>query len=259
MQKHLLFAILLATFAYGCKDDTNDVERFSVDWFYQDMTTITVEVAYEPNAAPFTSSLFLGYYPWDITEENIEALFVNRPTPMDVLVPAELSAMQQIPDQGKSSYTLQEIKDIADNNRIGDNTTTDGYVYLLFLDGYYNDGEEVLPSVLGLNIVGTTITAIFKPVVASTSPSSRVQTFVEQTTIVHELGHALGLVNNGVPTTSDHHDEPNGAHCTNTDCVMYYQNEGASALVTFAQQMTTTGSKVVFGAECIADTEAYLP
>lgn len=258
MQKHLLFVLFLAIVAAGCKDDTQ-VDQFSVDWFYQDIATITVEVAYEPNAIPFTSSTSLGYYPWDLTEENIEALFANRPSPLDVLVPADLAAMNQIPDQNKDSYTLQEIKDIADTYRIGTNTRTDGSVFLLYLDGYYNDGDGEVPGVLGLNIVGTTITAIFKPVVASTSPFSRVQTFVEQTTIIHELGHALGLVNNGVPTTSDHHDEPHGAHCTNTDCVMYYQNEGSSALIDFAQQMTTTGSKVVFGAECIADTEAYLP
>lgn len=259
MKKYLYYMLLLTLVTSGCKDDNEDVDKFTADWFYQDMTTMTIEVAYEPNATPNTSELALGYYPWELTEENIEALFADRPAPIDVLVPTGLSAMTAIPDQGKDSYTLKEIKETAETYRVGSNTRTDGNIFLLFLDGYYNDGDTIAPGVLGLNIVGTTITAIFKPVVKNTSPLSRVQTFVEQTTIIHELGHALGLVDNGVPLTSAHHDKAHGAHCTNTDCVMYYQNEGASAMVGFVQQMTTTGSKIVFGAECISDTESYLP
>jgi len=36
----------------------------------------------------------------------------------------------------------------------------------------------------------------------------------------HEFGHNLGLVNNGTPMEEDHHDEANGPHCTNDQCVM---------------------------------------
>lgn len=259
MKKHLVFALLLSLMANGCKKDDNSNNEFSVDWFYQDMRTLTVEVAYEPDAEPFNNDFALSYYPWDLTEENIEALFSGRQDTVDVLIPQSLSAMTAIPDQRRDSYTLRQIKEIAEKYRTGTNTRTDGNVYILFLDGYYHDGDTVVPGVLGLNIVGTTITAIFKPVVVSTSQLLTVRTFVEQTTIIHELGHALGLVNNGVQLTSAHHDEPNGAHCTNPDCVMYFQNEGASAMVNFVQQMNMSGSKVVFGAECVSDTEQYMP
>lgn len=259
MKKYFAFVLLLSLVATGCKKDTDDNEQFSVDWFYKDMSTLTIEVAYEPDAVPYTNDFALSYYPWDLTEENIEALFAGRKNTMDVLIPQSLSAMNEIPDQRRDSYTLRQIKEIAETYRTGTNTKTDGNVFLLYLDGYYFDGDTVVPGVLGLNIVGTTITAIFKPVVENSSQLITVRTFVEQTTIVHELGHALGLVNNGVALTSSHHDEPNGAHCTNQNCVMYYQNEGAAAMANFAQQITATGSKVVFGAECISDTEQYMP
>ena len=43
------------------------------------------------------------------------------------------------------------------------------------------------------------------PVKVSQKNSPRF-TCVEQSTIVHEIGHAIGLVNNGVPATTAHHD-----------------------------------------------------
>lgn len=259
MKRYLNYVLLLTLVATGCKQDDNEPDQFSVDWFYEDMNTMTIEVAYEPDAVPFTNSFALSYYPWELTEENIEALFAGRQDTMDVLIPASLSAMTPIPDQERDSYTLYQIKDLAKKYRTGSNTRTDGNIFIVYLDGYYFDGDSVVPQVLGLNIVGTTITAIFKPVVTSTSQLITVRAFVEQTTIIHELGHALGLVNNGVTLTSAHHDEPHGAHCTNEDCVMFYQNEGASAMLSFAQQMNSSGSRVVFGAECISDTEQYIP
>ncbi|PSQ81006.1 MAG: hypothetical protein BRD41_03875 [Bacteroidetes bacterium QS_1_63_11] len=49
---------------------------------------------------------------------------------------------------------------------------------------------------------------------------------VEATVFRHEFGHNLGLVNNGIPPQQEsHHDEENGAHCTNEQCVMYYAIE----------------------------------
>jgi hypothetical protein len=83
--------------------------------------------------------------------------------------------------------------------------------------------------------------------------------FIEQATLVHEFGHAMGLVNNGVPLTSSHQDTQKGHHCINTNCVMYWQNEGVSDLKEFVQSYMTTGSLVMFGPECLKDASSYRP
>ena len=49
------------------------------------------------------------------------------------------------------------------------------------------------------------------------------------------LGDLFGLVNFGVAPIAQHEVTAHGAHCTNTKCVMYYANEGASAALQFAR------------------------
>ena len=46
----------------------------------------------------------------------------------------------------------------------------------------------------------------------------------------HEVGHQLGLVNNGLAMTTTHQDSAHGAHDTNDQCVMYWAYEGSSGL-----------------------------
>ena len=106
---------------------------------------------------------------------------------------------------------------------------------------------------LGVSIGDTGVIAMFKPVIDNNSLSVQ---FIEQTTLIHEFGHAAGLVNNGVDIVIDHHDEDHGAHCNNDDCVMYYLNEGSSGLADFVRQYVTEDNPVVFGEQCIKDIEA---
>jgi hypothetical protein len=78
--------------------------------------------------------------------------------------------------------------------------------------------------------------------------------------VVHEIGHALGLVNDGVDMVADHHDVQNGKHCTNQDCVMYWLNEGASDMTSFVTGGLFGGSEppIVFGQKCLDDTRSFL-
>jgi hypothetical protein len=53
----------------------------------------------------------------------------------------------------------------------------------------------------------------------------KLQTTAEMqgTILVHEMGHLLGLVNNGVPMVTPHEDPEEAHHDADEDCVLHHQ------------------------------------
>lgn len=220
--------------------------------FYTNVSTLELIVGYEENAEPYTT--FNNKNAWSIVADNIAQLLDGRG--LTYIVPRELSDMTFLGTLGQQNYTSNDLKNLADDLQKYTNKEAEKGVVILFLDGYFTKEGEVLDKVLGLNINGTAIIAMFKPVIESASPSFTLRTLVEQSTLTHEIGHALGLVNNGVPLTSQHHDEENGAHCTNKDCVMYWSNGGGN-VVEFVQPYLRGGQIDLFGEECLADVRQF--
>lgn len=232
------------------------------------MQKLVVHVFYEPGAAPFVGN-FPGATPgsiagrsyWDVTRENLKAVFLGRPLAVTIEIPDALNQMTALPAQNQASWTNAELEALWKQNRTAVSSATEGHLFLVFLDGYLERDGAPDKQVIGVSLSGTPITAIFKRVVESTgqSPTGPVPKFVEQSTIVHEVSHALGLVNNGIPPTTSHQDTAHGAHCTNTACAMYWENEGLTAAVAFAQQAIASGSLVLLKSECLDDTSAFRP
>jgi hypothetical protein len=102
------------------------------------------------------------------------------------------------------------------------------------------------------------LAAMFKDVIKGTGSLANPNTerYVEQSTLVHELSHSIGLVDNGVPMVAPHKDAAHGAHCNNSNCVMYWLNEGAADARTFAINRVLTGSSILFDDACLADVDA---
>ena len=249
-----LYASLLGGLAIALGSCSDSDESVNLDPLASTTAGIFVQIAYMPGAEPYTGgSEQLDDY-WSIARSNLEALFVDKA----VRVPSTLADMSVLDAPGQESFTAQEIFDIA---RALPDERQDGEARFIaiWLDGFFEEEDgTVRRDVLGVALGGTEIVAMFKPVIM-TSEIGRlplVAAFVEQSTFVHELGHAVGLVNNGIPLTSDHHDEENGAHCTNRDCVMYYLNEGLADLRAFVQQYLDTSQTVLFGPECLDDVIA---
>lgn len=66
----------------------------------------------------------------------------------------------------------------------------------------------------------------------------------------HEVGHLLGLVNNGTPMVAPHQDEAHGAHDENEDCLMFWEADGAALFDALADRAPT------FDDACLDDVAA---
>lgn len=74
---------------------------------------------------------------------------------------------------------------------------------------------------------------------------------------VHEVGHVLGLVDNGIPMQADHEDHDHEGHDRSSSCVMYWAYEGDALVSRVADDLISTGSSALdFDAECLDDIAA---
>jgi predicted Zn-dependent protease len=249
-----LIAIVLAIglSQTSCKDEVPEVPaiRF-VDDFYAGTNSLELIVAYEEGAEPYVTHA--GFDTWRVADYNLNLLQASKNIP--VQVPRKLSAMLALGKLEQNNYTRQNIIDLAADIQKHTNKDSTKGIVLLFLDGYYIKDGISNNRILGINIDGSAVVAIFKPVVVSASTEQSDRALLEQSTITHEIGHVLGLVNNGVRATSAHHDEANGAHCTNTACVMYWKN-GAGEVAQFMSSFLAGSDVKMFGDQCIADIAA---
>jgi hypothetical protein len=171
-----------------------------------------------------------------------------------------LNEMTLIPAQNKSSFTMADIRAISDQYQSVQSSQNQGVIFVVYLDGYFDLNGQAQTNVLGV-YAGSFALAIFKPVIAAIPGGgvlgSDPKFQVEQGTLLHEIAHGLGLVNAGVRMQSAHQDEAHGKHCTNTNCVMYWANEGASGASGLFGSAASV-NQMVFGQECINDITNYL-
>jgi predicted Zn-dependent protease len=236
----------------SCQVDNIQPQNSFVADFFTNVSSLELIVAYEENAEPYTT--FNAKNAWNIVSENLAQLLQGRN--ITYTIPTELNQMAYLGKIGQENYSNTDLQNLAKDLQKFTNKEAQKGLVVLFLDGYFTKDGEILDNVLGLNINGTAIVALFKPVIESATPSYTLRTLVEQTTLTHEIGHALGLVNNGITLTSPHHDEVNGAHCTNKDCVMYWSNGGGN-VVDFVQPYLTGGKIDLFGEECLKDVREF--
>lgn len=249
----LVVGALLAVPAGACSEELRDAPA---DLFSGDVRALVLEIDYQPGAEPHLEPRRLPsgavVPPLSMTRTNLEQLFEREP-PLTIVVPQTLADMQALDDVTSDRFTDAEILAIARAHRDASDGPAARVLYAVFLDGYYERDGEVRPDVLGVTPSDRErVVALFAPAIAA----GEVPGFVEQSTLVHELGHAIGLVNDGVPLVSEHHDAEHGAHCTNDACVMFHLNEGLLDLQQFITRTVTTGTPTLFGLECLRDVRA---
>tara|TARA_B110001454_G_scaffold106457_1_gene100257 strand:+ start:101043 stop:101834 length:792 start_codon:yes stop_codon:yes gene_type:complete len=254
----VVVSVLLGSCKSGSGSDGTGNSIYSATFYFKQMTELKLDVVYESGAEPFVGTSGAGLNYWDVTLQNLQALFTGRNVTFSI--PKTLPEMRQITSQNRSVWSSTDVLNLANQYRDGDSSGTAGKIFIAFVKGYAAKSDGTADNqVIGFSVTGTNVIIIFKQVVQASgvSPTGPVPKFVEQSTIVHELAHAIGFVNNGVTLTSDHHDSAHGAHCSNPSCVMYYLNEGPSDLAAFIDKYQTSQNAVMFDNACLNDAKSF--
>jgi hypothetical protein len=219
--------------------------------------TVEVEVDYAKGAAPSTGIVpGVGADAWGLFATNAKRIFAKTTTNKTLTIPSTLADMEALDVTG-DSFTEEDILSIADAHRNKRSAGSLATFYVVWLPGYFNDGHVVKKDVLGVTIGATGVTAMFKGAIDASSGAVGFQAaLLEQFTLLHEFGHAVGLVDNGIQPASPHRDTSHGAHCSNPACAMYHANEGIAAALNFARQITV-GDQILLGPECLEDLDTF--
>lgn len=215
-----------------------------------------VKVVYEVGATPYTGIIGLSSNDtWDITKTSYQAVFQNHAGRV-VTVPNLVGSFTQIPDQSKTTWTTSELLTLGASVSPADVVTNNkATVTVVFLNGLFEGNSGIL----GVHFSGRGFAFVFKDVVASVGGTAADQRYVEQGTVVHEIGHVVGFVNNGVPLTSAYEDPAHLRHSSNTNCVMHWTVESATSILSFLTNNILANRLNLFENEVLSDGRAYHP
>ena len=224
-------------------------------FYFSEANQITLNVYYEKEAAPFTGDSSIIGKVWDIAFLNFEEIFSFKSIKTQINVPRELSDMKEIPALGRETWAVEDIIDLATEQKVVSVKNKEAFFSVFFVKGFFKKSGEIRNSVAGVNLSGTSVILIFKDVINSMPPGLKI--FSEQATAVHEVGHALGFVNNGVPAVGSHFDGRHGAHSNEDECIMFHLNEAVKNLIAFAIRLNTLGDATIWGPGVLMDAEAF--
>lgn len=150
----------------------------------------------------------------------------------------ELRTDDNLPARG-GTWTLGDVEAYSkahlDAKTKGDTVV----LHLMFLDGRYST-DDVLGVTLSRSrdgkVVSTGPIAIFSDTIRDSCSLATLCTSSDPVwgpVLVHEFGHAMGLVDNGAPMKANHEDPGHPAHSNNRNSVMYWAVETSDVLTTF--------------------------
>jgi hypothetical protein len=153
---------------------------------------------------------------------------------------------KQVTSFAADTVSIQQVADFETANRslyTKDNVIA---VYILV-----SDASNSSPTVLGTSYLNTSIVLYEKSIRSHSGGFAQAtREKVESGVMEHEFGHLMGLVNDGIPMVTPHEDLEHQHHCTNTNCLMYYEIE-TSGLTRVANHTIPS-----LDANCINDLRA---
>jgi hypothetical protein len=165
------------------------------------------------------------YYPGSAPEAGVLTFLQNHLLSVTAKTSATISPLSNeiASPASKTSYSESDIRTIEAANR-GTHTSGDTVsLYLLFLNGPLS--TDPTPAItVGLSYEGTGY-AMFQSVLAANaggadSPYSLLK--LEESDVIHEIGHLMGLVNLSIGMVTPHQDPGHSYHCNNPNCALYY-------------------------------------
>lgn len=216
--------------------------------FLSDVEEVVIEVDYLAGAVPCDGWIGNRGRVWDLFLNNLQILFA--PAPRELTIQRSPTPIAQIKERfdfpSGRAYSESEILEIVSAHRQEGSTHRRRAFYVIFLDGYYKEGGEVR-NVRGRTLRGNSgAIAMFKPALRARG------WFGEQSTLVHEFGHAVGLVNRGLEMVQPHQDSEHGSHCEDPSCIMYHHPVRYSSY----QTQLPTADQPLFCSNCLQDAHA---
>lgn len=252
----LLVLLTSISIMVSCKDDDSDdaindptadnkkalgtsAEDILTSDFYN---SLTIEFVYS-----------LGFEPEEETKASVIQFLNER-----VNKPGGITVKETFinPPQG-APFDTNEIKEIEDENRTAYNQDDNLAIFVFFSNGNSSNDTDTTVT-LGTAYRNTSIVIYKKTLqdLIANNQGSDLAT-LEITTLQHEFGHILSLVNitdDDIHPT-DHEDLDNNRHCVVQDCLMYFEATSARRrdIAQFFQNRSTVPSLDLL---CLEDLQA---
>ena len=182
----------------------------SADDFLSDKkyTSLTIEAVYVEDFAPTAEALS--------ELKHFLETYLNKPDGIKIVT-------RSIAPPGMGTYSISDLKEVEDKQRSLFSSGNDLSVFIFFADDAAEaaaDDPEYTET-LGTAYKSTSIAIYEKTIRNRKNNISR----VEHTTLRHEFGHLMGLVDNGSPAQTPHvFKDPNNpdekGHCNEKGCLM---------------------------------------
>jgi hypothetical protein len=143
---------------------------------------------------------------------------------------------------------------MADHDSLGVDADT-FKIHVLRVDGSYAEDTDD-GKVLGVAWGGDKIAIFVASIQALCGSDALACAGTESAVFLHETGHLLGLVDNGIAMLSDHRDAAHGHHDTNADCLMHWEKDTGSVVDVLLHAIGGGDVPFRFDAACLADIAA---
>lgn len=233
MLRRLVAILIVASLLAGCTLADRLVGRPSAADIVsaKDYTKLVVEIDHPSGYAPTSEAV-------NVLRDTLRE--VTAKSSVDIVLEAS------VPVESSKKYTdaeLSALRDRVQTRKTGGDTFV---LHILYVAGGYS-ADSSDSRVLGLASEGGPMTILKGNIRASASGGlfgigSLKEENIERAVLVHEFGHAAGLVNNGAPMQTNHEDPNNRAHSSNKNSVMYWAIETSGGL----QELIDGGSSIPY-------------
>lgn len=229
-QLKLFFGALgLITLSLGCSNETVS-SSLVYDYIKADQyRKLVIEVDYVPEKLPREA----------VESQLISGLgqLLDKPDGIQIIHDKKLAAAGS-----DHSWSFEELKQLAVANYDLPVPTGVTKMHTIIIDGH--SAEDTSEGrVLGLSWANRYV-ALFKDSIDQSCGSllplirDKVCSFSELAVWTHEIGHVIGLVDNGLAMQVDHHDPSHSHHCANPKCLMYWSAETSSIVQLIKERIT---------------------